>query len=165
MDMINDLVPPDGPNAKTYAACGRSGACIEDTVAAIAEGAGAGAPSAMSASASRPTIANARPASPLFSQGATRIRDVQARHRGTEVHALSFAPRPATSTSSSIASARSTRPQPRADPARQRRRAASSCRGVSTNGVVHAGGREGHDRDYACVVLEDCCCRRHRRTA
>jgi nicotinamidase-related amidase len=30
--------------------------------------------------------------------------------------------------------------------------------GVSTNGVVHAAVREGHDRDYACTVLEDCCC-------
>ena len=29
--------------------------------------------------------------------------------------------------------------------------------GVSTNGVVSAAVREGHDRDYACVVLEDCC--------
>jgi nicotinamidase-related amidase len=29
--------------------------------------------------------------------------------------------------------------------------------GVSTNGVVHTGAREGHDRDYACTVLEDCC--------
>ncbi|MDB5314765.1 MAG: nicotinamidase-like amidase [Rhodospirillales bacterium] len=28
--------------------------------------------------------------------------------------------------------------------------------GVSTNGVVHTGVREGHDRDYARVV-EDCC--------
>ena len=29
--------------------------------------------------------------------------------------------------------------------------------GVSTNGVVSAAVREGHDRDYACTVLEDCC--------
>jgi nicotinamidase-related amidase len=29
--------------------------------------------------------------------------------------------------------------------------------GVSTNGVVHTGAREGHDRDYECIVLEDCC--------
>jgi nicotinamidase-related amidase len=29
--------------------------------------------------------------------------------------------------------------------------------GVSTNGVVHSGAREAHDRDYACTVLEDCC--------
>ena len=33
----------------------------------------------------------------------------------------------------------------------------SSLTGVSTNGVVHTGLREGHDRDYACVVVEDCC--------
>lgn len=29
--------------------------------------------------------------------------------------------------------------------------------GVSTNGVVSAAVREGHDRDYECVLLEDCC--------
>jgi nicotinamidase-related amidase len=29
--------------------------------------------------------------------------------------------------------------------------------GVSTNGVVHTGAREGHDRDYDVVILEDCC--------
>ena len=30
--------------------------------------------------------------------------------------------------------------------------------GVSTNGVVQGAAREGHDRDYACTILEDCCC-------
>lgn len=29
--------------------------------------------------------------------------------------------------------------------------------GVSTNGVVQAVVREGHDRDYEIVVLDDCC--------
>ena len=29
--------------------------------------------------------------------------------------------------------------------------------GVSTNGVVSAAVREGHDRDFTCVLLEDCC--------
>lgn len=29
--------------------------------------------------------------------------------------------------------------------------------GVSTNGVVQAIVREGHDRDYEVIVLEDCC--------
>ena len=29
--------------------------------------------------------------------------------------------------------------------------------GVSTNAVVQAAVREGHDRDYEMVVLEDCC--------
>lgn len=32
------------------------------------------------------------------------------------------------------------------------------CSGISTNAVVQATVREGHDRDYAIVVLEDCCC-------
>lgn len=31
------------------------------------------------------------------------------------------------------------------------------CSGVSTNAVVQATVREGHDRDYEIVVLEDCC--------
>jgi nicotinamidase-related amidase len=32
------------------------------------------------------------------------------------------------------------------------------CSGVSTQAVVQATVREGHDRDYEMVVLEDCCC-------
>lgn len=29
--------------------------------------------------------------------------------------------------------------------------------GVSTNGVVHSGARDAHDRDYECIIFEDCC--------
>ncbi len=40
-------------------------------------------------------------------------------------------------------------------------RANGICRiyasGVSTNGVVQAIVREGHDRDYEIILLEDCC--------
>ena len=32
------------------------------------------------------------------------------------------------------------------------------CSGISTNAVVQATVREGHDRDYEMIVLEDCCC-------
>jgi nicotinamidase-related amidase len=32
------------------------------------------------------------------------------------------------------------------------------CCGISTNAVVQAAVREGHDRDYEVVLLEDCCC-------
>jgi nicotinamidase-related amidase len=32
------------------------------------------------------------------------------------------------------------------------------CSGISTNAVVQAAVREGHDRDYEMVVLEDACC-------
>ena len=32
------------------------------------------------------------------------------------------------------------------------------CSGISTNAVVQATVREGHDRDYEMVLLEDCCC-------
>jgi nicotinamidase-related amidase len=31
------------------------------------------------------------------------------------------------------------------------------CSGVSTQAVVQATVRDGHDRDYAMVILEDCC--------
>lgn len=30
--------------------------------------------------------------------------------------------------------------------------------GVSTSGAVLSAAKEGHDRDYEVVVLEDCCC-------
>ena len=32
------------------------------------------------------------------------------------------------------------------------------CSGISTIAVVQAAVREGHDRDYEMVVLQDCCC-------
>ena len=32
------------------------------------------------------------------------------------------------------------------------------CSGISTNAVVQATVREGHDRDYEMILLEDCCC-------
>jgi len=32
------------------------------------------------------------------------------------------------------------------------------CAGISTNAVVLAAVREGHDRDYEIVLLQDCCC-------
>lgn len=32
------------------------------------------------------------------------------------------------------------------------------CSGISTNAVVQACVRDGHDRDFEMVVLEDCCC-------
>jgi len=32
------------------------------------------------------------------------------------------------------------------------------CSGISTNAVVQSAVREGHDRDYEMVLLEDCCC-------
>ena len=32
------------------------------------------------------------------------------------------------------------------------------CSGISTNAVVQAAVREGQDRDYEMVLLEDCCC-------
>lgn len=31
------------------------------------------------------------------------------------------------------------------------------CSGVSTNAVVQSTVREGHDRDYEVIVIEDCC--------
>jgi nicotinamidase-related amidase len=32
------------------------------------------------------------------------------------------------------------------------------CSGVSTQAVVQAAVRDGHDRDFDMIVLEDCCC-------
>jgi nicotinamidase-related amidase len=74
---------------------------------------------------------------------------------GTEVHA-SLAPQPGTSTSSSTGSARSTRHRWKRSCAQQGIERIVMC-GVSTNGVVHSGAREAHDRDYEVVILEDCC--------
>ena len=32
------------------------------------------------------------------------------------------------------------------------------CSGVSTQAVVQATVRDGHDRDFEMIVIDDCCC-------
>jgi nicotinamidase-related amidase len=155
MDMINDLVHPDGPNAKTYVACGRARGIYANTVAAIAKARAAGVAVGYVRVGFSGDYRECPPASPVFSLA----RDAglfKLGTWGTEVFA-DFAPRPEDFdiVKHRVSPFYGTNLEPvlRAHDVRR----LVLC-GVSTNGVVQAAVREGHDRDYACAILEDCCC-------
>lgn len=155
MDMINDLVHPDGPNAKTYVAQGRERGLYANTVAAIAKARGAGVPVGYVRVGFSPDYRECPPASPVFSK-ARELGLFKLGSRGTEVYEA-FAPRDGDFdiVKHRVSPFYGTNLEPilRANGIGR-----LVLAGVSTNGVVQGAAREGHDRDYACVILEDCCC-------
>lgn len=154
MDMINDLVHPDGPGAKTYVPICRERKVYENTALAIERARSAGTMVGYVRIGFSPDYRECPPASPAFSRarenGIFRLGDW-----GTEVYS-DFKPREGDpdivkhrvspfygTTLAPLLSARGIR--------------RLILAGVSTNGVVSAAVREGHDRDFLCVLLEDCC--------
>ncbi|MEW9856233.1 cysteine hydrolase [Novosphingobium sp. M1R2S20] len=154
MDMMNDLVAEDGFNAKTYGIQVKERCVLENTAAAIAAARTAGAQVGYVRVGFSPDYREAPEASPIFS-GARKNGIFQFGTWGNEVHeALApqdgdfdikkhrVSPFYATSLEAILRANRIER--------------IVMC-GVSTNGVVHSGAREAHDRDYEVVVLENCC--------
>lgn len=154
MDMLNDLVHPDGAGAKTYAVKCRERNVYANTARAIERARGAGVRVGYVRVGFSPDYRECPPGSPVFS----RARDngiFRLGTWGTEVYA-DFAPR------EGDADIVKHRVSPFYGTALEPLLSAQGIRrlvlcGVSTNGVVQAAVRDGHDRDYACVVLEDCC--------
>jgi nicotinamidase-related amidase len=154
MDMMNDLVAEDGFNARTYGVQIRERGVLENTRSAIAAARAAGARIGYVRVGFSSDYREAPEASPIFS-GARRNGIFQLGTWGTEVHA-SIAPQEgdfdivkhrvspfyATSLEAIL---------------RANKVARIVMCGVSTNGVVHSGARDAHDRDYEVVILEDCC--------
>lgn len=154
MDMMNDLVAEDGFNAKTYGVQVKERGVLEHTRSAIAAAREAGAFVGYVRVGFSSDYREAPEASPIFS-GARKNGIFQLGTWGTQVH-YSIAPEPqdfdivkhrvspfyATSLEAIL---------------RANKIARIVMSGVSTNGVVHSGAREAHDRDYEVVVLEDCC--------
>jgi nicotinamidase-related amidase len=154
MDMMNDLVAEDGFNAQTYGVEVKARSVLQNTARAIAAARSAGAKVGYVRVGFSADYRECPPASPIFS-GARTNGIFQLGTWGTEVHPA-IAPQPgdfdivkhrvspfyATSLEAIL-------------------RANGIARlvlcGVSTNGVVHSGAREAHDRDYEVVILEDCC--------
>jgi nicotinamidase-related amidase len=154
MDMMNDLVHPDGAGAKTYVLQCRQRNVYENTKLAISRARQAGVMVGYVRVGFSPDYRECPPNSPVFS----RARDnglFKLGTWGTEVHA-DFAPQlgDADIIKHRVSPFYGTSLMPLLS-ARGIRRLVLS--GVSTNGVVQAGAREGHDRDFECVVLEDCC--------
>lgn len=154
MDMMNDLVAEDGFNAKTYGVQVKQGDVLANTAKAIAAARSAGVPIGYVRVGFSPDYREAPQNSPIFS-GARKNGIFQLGTKGTEVHpALApqlgdfdivkhrVSPFYATSLEAILRAHAIER--------------VVMC-GVSTNGVVHSGAREAHDRDYEVVILKDCC--------
>lgn len=155
MDMMNDLIHPDGPNASTYVARAKERGLYANTMRAIAAARATGVKVGYVRVGFSADYRECPPASPIFSK-ARSAGLFKLGTWGTEVYP-DFAPQPG---DFDIVKHRvspfygtSLEPILRAQGIDR----LVLC-GVSTNGVVQGAAREGHDRDYACTILEDCCC-------
>jgi len=154
MDMMNDLVAENGFNAQTYGIQVKQRNVLANTAGAIAAARAAGVQVGYVRVGFSPDYREAPGASPIFS-GARKNGIFQLGTWGTEVHpALAPAEKDFDIVKHRVSPFYGTSLEPIL-------RAASIQRivmcGVSTNGVVHSGARDAHDRDYEVVVLEDCC--------
>jgi len=154
MDMMNDIVAEDGFNAKTYGVQVKQRNVLANTAAAIAAAREAGARVGYVRVGFSNDYRECPPASPIFS-GARANKIFQLGTKGTEVH-------PALAPQEGDFDIVKHRVSPFYGTALEPILRANGIErvvlcGVSTNGVVHSGAREAHDRDYEVVILEDCC--------
>jgi nicotinamidase-related amidase len=154
MDMMNDLVAEDGFNAQTYGVQVKQRGVLANTARAIAAARKAGVQVGYVRVGFSSDYREAPASSPIFS-GARKNGIFKLGTWGTEVH-QTIAPQPqdfdVVKRRVSPFYATSLEAILRANHIER----IVMC-GVSTNGVVHSGAREAHDRDYAVVILEDCC--------
>jgi nicotinamidase-related amidase len=154
MDMLNDLVHESGGGAKTYVPLMKERDVLARTRAAIEKARAAGALIGYVRVGFSPDYRECPPNSPIFSR-ARSAGMFKLGTWGTEVH-------PDLAPQSGDFDIVKHRVSPfygtSLEPILRARGVTDLylC-GVSTNGVVHTGAREAHDRDYAVTVLEDCC--------
>ncbi|CAN7717354.1 cysteine hydrolase family protein [Neorhizobium tomejilense] len=154
MDMINDLVHPDGMGAKTYVVKCHERNVYENTKSIIERARSSGVPIGYVRVGFSPDYRECPPNSPVFS----KARDngfFKLGQWGTEIYG-GFAPRDGDIDiiKHRVSPFYGTKLMPLLSAIGAKRLLLA---GVSTNGVVQAAAREGHDRDFECVVLEDCC--------
>ena len=156
LDMENDLVHADGPNGKAaYGEQVRQREIIENTRTALDKARKAGVPIGFVRVGFSPDYRECPPTSPIFS-GARKNGIFKLGTWGTEVHpALGQQPGDFDIVKHRVSPFYSTNLEAILR-ARGIRRI--YCSGISTNAVVQATVREGHDRDYEMVVIEDGCC-------
>ena len=154
MDMMNDIVAEDGFNAQTYGVQVKQRNVLANTASAIGKARAAGVRVAYVRVGFSSDYRECPPASPIFS-GARNNKIFQLGTKGTEIHPM-LTPQEG---DFDIVKHRvspfygtSLEPILRAYAIER----VVLC-GVSTNGVVHSGARDAHDRDYEVVILEDCC--------
>jgi len=154
MDMMNDLVAEDGFNKATYGVQVKAREVLPRTAGAIAAARAAGVRIGYVRVGFSADYRECPPASPIFS-GARANGIFKLGTRGTAVHSA-LAPQEGDFdiVKHRVSPFYGTALEPilRAQGIEQ----LVLC-GVSTNGVVHSGAREAHDRDYEVVILEDCC--------
>lgn len=154
MDMMNDIVAEDGFNKATYGVQVKERNVLANTAQAIAAARKAGAKVGYVRVGFSPDYRECPPASPIFS-GARANGIFQLGTKGTEVH-------PAVAPQEGDFDVVKHRVSPFYATSLEAILRANGIErlvlcGVSTNGVVHSGAREAHDRDYEVVILEDCC--------
>jgi len=154
-DMENDLVNADGPNGKSPGGQQvKARDIIAKTKAAIARARAAGVKIGFVRVGFSPDYKECPPNSPVFS-GARKNGMFKLGTWGTEIHPdLVVQPEDFQIVKHRVSPFYATNFEAIL-------RANGITRiyvsGFSTNGIVHAAVREGHDRDYEIVVLEDCC--------
>jgi nicotinamidase-related amidase len=155
LDMINDVVHEDGPNGKVGSGLEvKRRNVIGNTKAAIAKARAAGVNICYVRVAFSPDYKECPPNSPIFSRARETGR-FKLGAWGTEVHPeLKPQPDDFDVIKHRVSPFYGTTLEPIL---RANRIEKLYLSGVSTNAVVQAAVREGHDRDYACVVIEDCC--------
>lgn len=156
LDMMNDLVHADGPNGRAaYGEQVRTRNVLAHTRRAVDKARAAGVPIGFVRVGFSPDYRECPPNSPIFS-GARKNNIFQLGTWGTEVHPdLGQQPVDFDIVKHRVSPFYGTTLEPilRAHGIRR-----IFCSGISTNAVVQATVREGHDRDYEMVVLEDACC-------
>lgn len=155
LDMQNDLVHADGPNGNSpLGQLVRSRGIVERTAAAIERARAAGAAVGFVRVGFSPEYTECPKGSPIFS-GAPKMGLFKLGSFGTEIHpALPQRPGDVQVIKHRVSPFYSTTLE-----AQLRALGITRivCSGVSTQAVVQATVRDGHDRDYQMVVLEDCC--------
>lgn len=154
MDMTNDLVSETGASAASYGVQVKERDVLAKTRKAIDAARAAGVPIGFVRVGFSPDYRECPPASPIFS-GARKNGIFQLGTKGTEVH-------PAIAPEAGDFDIVKHRVSPFYATSLEAILRANGIErivmaGVSTNGVVHSGAREAHDRDYEVVILEDCC--------
>ena len=147
LDMQNDLVHADGPNGKSpLGEQVRNRRVVENTAAALKKARTAGF---------SPEYQECPKNSPVFS-GAPKAGLFKLGSFGTEIHpALEQKPGDVQVVKHRVSPFYSTTLMAQLSAAGIQR---IYCSGVSTQAVVQATVRDGHDRDFEMVVLEDACC-------
>jgi nicotinamidase-related amidase len=156
LDMENDLVHPDGPNGKApYGEQARARKIVENTRKAVDKARAAGLPIGFVRVGFSPDYRECPVNSPIFSN-ARKNGIFKLGEWGTQVHQdLGKQPGDFDIVKHRVSPFHGTNLDTILRTHSVRR---IYCSGISTNAVVQAAAREGHDRDYEMVLLEDCCC-------